>query len=124
LACDALSRLDTTPVQRGLDGDRFMFIESLLLQLKDAMRLPRMALAPVLPCPPALRHAPARLVTAMGRWIARAALRLAHFGAPLTPVGYVLVFVTLAAMLLVAVLSTSPLSNELGRSERLSWWFS
>jgi hypothetical protein len=34
------------------------------------------------------------------------------------------VFVTLAAMLLVAMLSTSPLSNELGRSDRLSWWFS
>jgi hypothetical protein len=106
LACDVSSRLDATPAQRGLDGDRFMFIESLVLQLKGAM------------------HAPARLVAAMRRRIARAALRLAHFGAPLTPVGYVLVFVTLAAMLLVAVLSTSPLSNELGRSERLSWWFS
>jgi hypothetical protein len=124
LACDVSSRLDATPAQRGLDGDRFMFIESLVLQLKGAMRLPRTALAPVLTCPPVLRHAPARLVAAMRRRIARAALRLAHFGAPLTPVGCVLVFVTLAAMLLVAVLSTSPLSNELGRSERLSWWFS
>ena len=101
-----------------------MFIESLVLQLKSAMRLPRMALAPGMTCPPALRHGPARLIAATGKRIARAALRLAHFGAPLTPVGYVLVFVTLAAMLLVAMLSTSPLSNELGRSERLSWWFS
>ena len=65
-----------------------------------------------------------RLIAAMGKRIARAALRLAHSGAPLTPVGYVLVFVTLAAMLLVAMLSTSPLSHELGRSDRLSWWFS
>jgi hypothetical protein len=101
-----------------------MFIESLVLQLTGALRLPRVALAPALTCPPALRHAPARLIAAMGKRVARAALRLAHFGAPLTPVGYLLVFVTLAAMLLVAMLSTSPLSNELGRSDRLSWWFS
>ena len=57
-----------------------MFIESLVLQLKGVMRLPRTA--------------------------------------------SVLVFVMLAAMLLVAMLSISPLSNELGRSDRLSWWFS
>jgi hypothetical protein len=121
---EASSRPDTTPAQRGFDGDRLMFIESLVLQLKGAVRLPRTASALTLPLPRALRHAPARLIARMGRRIARAALRLAHFGAPLTPVGYVLVFVTLAAMLLVAMLSTSPLSNELGRSDRLSWWFS
>jgi hypothetical protein len=119
---EASSRLDTTPAEFGFDGDRFMFIESLVLQLKGAVRLSRTA--PALTCSPALRHGPARLIARMGRRIARAALRLAHFGAPLTPVGYVLVFVTLAAMLLVAMLSTSPLSNELGRSDRLSWWFS
>ena len=100
-------------------------IESLVLQLKGAMRLPRAvpALAPSR-SPALLRYGPVRFIAGMGKRIARAALRLAHAGAPLTPVGYVLVFVTLAAMLLVAMLSTSPLSHELGRSDRLSWWFS
>ena len=99
-------------------------IESLVLQLKGAMRLPRAAPALAPSRSPALRYGPVRFIAGLGKRIARAALRLAHAGAPLTPVGYVLVFVTLAAMLLVAMLSTSPLSHELGRSDRLSWWFS
>jgi len=99
-------------------------IESLVLQLKGVMRLPRAAPALTPSRSPALRYGPVRFIAGMGKRIARAALRLAHAGAPLTPVGYVLVFVTLAAMLLVAMLSTSPLSHELGRSDRLSWWFS
>ena len=54
----------------------------------------------------------------------RAALRVAYVGNPLTPTGYAIVAVTVAAFALVAMLCTSSVSNELGRSLRLSWWFS
>lgn len=78
------------------------------------------------PSPAPRSHSPARFAAAVGKLIGRAALRLAHLGdrGPMSPVGYVLLLVTVAAMLLVAMLSTSPLSNELGHSPRLSWWFS
>lgn len=54
----------------------------------------------------------------------RAALRVAYAGNPLTPIGYAIVAVTVGAFALVAMLCTSAVGNELGRSLRLSWWFS
>ena len=56
--------------------------------------------------------------------VVRAALRVAYVGNPLTPTGYAIVTVTVAAFALVAMLCASAVGNELGRSLRLSWWFS
>jgi hypothetical protein len=55
---------------------------------------------------------------------ARAALRVAYVGNPLTPTGYAILAMTVATVALVAMLSTSSVGNELGRALRLSWWFS
>jgi hypothetical protein len=55
---------------------------------------------------------------------ARAALRTAYAGGPLTPAGYAILAVTVAAIALAAMLSVSPASAELNRGVRLSWWFS
>ncbi|MDE1004202.1 MAG: hypothetical protein OSB38_00955 [Paraburkholderia fungorum] len=49
------------------------------------------------------------------------AVRAPH---PLRPAGYAIVAVTVAAFALVAMLCTSSIADELGRSLRLSWWFS
>ncbi|WP_147408485.1 hypothetical protein [Paraburkholderia fungorum] len=59
-----------------------------------------------------------------GKLAARSALRVAYAGNPLTPTGYAIVAVTVAAFALVAMLCTSSIADELGRSLRLSWWFS
>ncbi len=59
-----------------------------------------------------------------GKTAARAALRIAYVGSPLTPTGYAILALTVAAVALVAMLSTSSVGNELGRALRLSWWFS
>ena len=59
-----------------------------------------------------------------GKRVARAALRLAYAGNPLTPTGYAILALTVAAIALVAMLSTSPVAGELRSALRLSWWFS
>ena len=59
-----------------------------------------------------------------GKTVARAALRVAYAGSPLTPTGYAILALTVAAVALVAMLSSSSLGDELGRAMRLSWWFS
>ncbi|MFL9884561.1 hypothetical protein PQR68_20510 [Paraburkholderia agricolaris] len=59
-----------------------------------------------------------------GKMAARAAFRVVYAGNPLTPAGYAIVAVTVAAFVLVAMLCTSSIADELGRSLRLSWWFS
>jgi hypothetical protein len=59
-----------------------------------------------------------------GKLAARAALRVAYAGSPLTPTGYAILVLTVAAVALVAMLSTSSVGNELGRAMRLSCWFS
>src|SRR5258708_2915238 len=56
--------------------------------------------------------------------VARAVVQLAHVGNPLTPTGYVVLVVIVTAIGLAGMLSSSSLSNELGRALRLSWWFS
>ncbi|WP_188131080.1 hypothetical protein [Paraburkholderia panacisoli] len=56
--------------------------------------------------------------------VARAALRAAYAGRPLTPGGYAILALTLGAIALVAALSVSSTGDELGRALRLSWWFS
>jgi hypothetical protein len=58
------------------------------------------------------------------RVFARAALRTAYAGGPLTPAGYAILAVTVAAIALAAMLSVSSASAELNRGVRLSWWFS
>jgi hypothetical protein len=70
------------------------------------------------------RSAVASHLRRAGKMAVRAALRVAYVGNPLTPTGYAIVAVTVAAFALVAMLCTSSVSNELGRSLRLSWWFS
>jgi hypothetical protein len=50
--------------------------------------------------------------------------RLGRAGRGCAYVLYAIVAVTVAAFALVAMLCTSSVSNELGRSLRLSWWFS
>jgi hypothetical protein len=57
------------------------------------------------------------------QWAARAALRTARAGSPLTPTGYAVLALTLVAVALVAVLSTSSAADELEHAIRLSWWF-
>ena len=59
-----------------------------------------------------------------GKMAARAALRLAYVGNPLTPTGYAILAMTVAAVLLVAMLSTSSVGNELDPALRLSGCFS
>jgi hypothetical protein len=59
-----------------------------------------------------------------GKMAARAALRVAYAGSPLTPTGYAIAVLTVAAVALVAMLSRSSVGNELGRAMRLSWCFS
>lgn len=59
-----------------------------------------------------------------GKTAARAALRVAYAGSPLTPTGYAILALTVAAVALVAMLSTSSLGDEIGRAVRLNWWFS
>jgi hypothetical protein len=59
-----------------------------------------------------------------GKMAARAAIRVAYVGSPLTPTGYAILAMTVAAVALVAMLSTSSVGNELGRALRLSWCFS
>jgi len=55
---------------------------------------------------------------------ARAALRAAYAGNPLTPTGYAILAMTVVAVALVAMLSTSSVSHELESALRVSWWFS
>ena len=59
-----------------------------------------------------------------GKMAARAALRAAYAGNPLTPTGYAILAMTVAAIALVAVLSASPVCNELEPALRLSSLFS
>lgn len=54
---------------------------------------------------------------------ARVAIRVAYVGSPLIPTGYAILAMTVAAVALVAMLSTSSVGDELGRALRLSWWF-
>jgi hypothetical protein len=70
------------------------------------------------------RSAAASHLRRAGKMAVRAALRVACADNPLTPTGYAIVAVTLAASPLGAMLCTSSVGNELGRSLRLSWWFS
>ncbi|MFL9868554.1 hypothetical protein PQR67_30670 [Paraburkholderia fungorum] len=70
------------------------------------------------------RSAAASHARRAGKMAARAALRVAYAGNPLTPTGYAIVAVTVAAFALVAMLCTSSIADELSRSLRLSWWFS
>lgn len=59
-----------------------------------------------------------------GKMGARAAIRAAYTGSPLTPTGYAILAMTIAAVVLVAMLSTSPVCNELDPALRLSGWLS
>ena len=59
-----------------------------------------------------------------GKMAARAAIRVAYIGSPLTPTGYVILAMTVAAVALVAMLSTSSVGNELDPALRLGGWFS
>lgn len=78
----------------------------------------------------ALRHAGStcrsavNLLRYVGKMVARAAPRAAYVGGPLTPTGYAILAMTVAAVAMVMMLSTSSVGNELGRALRLSWWFS
>ncbi|SDG99789.1 hypothetical protein [Paraburkholderia phenazinium] len=56
--------------------------------------------------------------------VARAALRAAYVGNPLTPSGYAILAMTVVAVALVAMLSTTSASTELESALRVSWWFS
>jgi hypothetical protein len=60
----------------------------------------------------------------MTKRAARAVIQVAQIGVPLTPGGYVILVMIMVAIGLTATSSTVPLSNELGRALRLSWWFS
>jgi hypothetical protein len=62
-----------------------------------------------------------------GKMVARAALRMAYVGNPLTPTGYAILAMTVVAVALialVAMLSTSSIGNELDSALRLSAWLS
>jgi hypothetical protein len=63
----------------------------------------------------------------VGKMVARAALRAAYVGNPLTPTGYAILALTVVAVgmvALVAMLSASPISNELEPALRFSNLFS
>ncbi|MBV8629099.1 MAG: hypothetical protein JO371_14735 [Paraburkholderia sp.] len=77
-------------------------------------------------CPQGLRRRAGAIATLRraGKLVARAALRAAFAGNPLTPTGYALLIATLSAVALVAILATSSLADELASAIRLSWWFS
>ena len=59
-----------------------------------------------------------------GKMAARTALRAAYAGHPLTPTGYAILALMVAAVALVAILSTSSVGHELDPPLRLGWWFS
>lgn len=59
-----------------------------------------------------------------GKMAARAALRAAYVGNPLTPTGYAILALTVTAVALVAMLSTSSIGNELEPALRLGSLFS
>jgi hypothetical protein len=46
-----------------------------------------------------------------------------YAGGSLTPTGYLLIALTVAAIVIAAALSASTVGDELGRAVRLSWWF-
>jgi hypothetical protein len=71
-----------------------------------------------------VRHTASALLRRVSKSLARAALRAAYVGNPLTPTGYAILALTVAAVALVAMLSTSSVSNELDSALRVSWWFS
>jgi hypothetical protein len=56
--------------------------------------------------------------------VARAALRAAYVGGPLTPTGYAILAVIVAAVVLAAMLSNSSAGHEFDSALPLSWWFS
>lgn len=60
----------------------------------------------------------------VGKMVARIALRIGYVGNPLTPTGYAILAITVAAIVLVAMLSISSVGDELNGALRLSWWFS
>jgi hypothetical protein len=64
-----------------------------------------------------------KLVRRAAQMAARTAYRVAHVGNPLTPGGYLILALTVVAIVLVAVLSSSSAANELDHALRLSWWF-
>ena len=70
-----------------------------------------------------VRSAATHHLRRLGKMIARNALRAAYAGNPLTPSGYAILAMMVAAVALVALLSTSSAGNELERALRLSWWF-
>jgi len=76
-------------------------------------------------CPQGLRRRAGAIDTLRraGKLVARAALRAAYAGNPLTPTGYALLIATLSAVALVAILATSSVADELASALRLSWWF-
>jgi len=47
----------------------------------------------------------------------------AYAGGSLTPTGYLLIAMTVSAIVIAAALSASTVGDELGRAVRLSWWF-
>lgn len=128
----------------GQDGGALMFVKSFVMFFGGAVRAPhplRVAarahlMAVSTPAPAAARAGVAGRADAnrrsaavshlrrAGKLAARSALRVAYAGNPLTPTGYAIVAVTVAAFALVAMLCTSSIADELGRSLRLSWWFS
>jgi hypothetical protein len=88
-----------------------MFVKSLFTSFSGAARGPRpMPLASRVLSPDAREY--------------RAALRAGDAGGRLTPTGYAILAVMAAAVALVAMLSASPVGNELSRAPRLIWWFS
>jgi len=46
-----------------------------------------------------------------------------HVGSSLTPTVCLLIFLTVAAIVIAGALSATSVGDELGRAVRLSWWF-
>ncbi|SIT50737.1 hypothetical protein BN2476_930035 [Paraburkholderia piptadeniae] len=73
--------------------------------------------------PQSLRRLAIRQLHRAALAAARAAVRVAVAGRPLTPTGYAILAAMAMAVALVAMFSASPAGAELESAWRLSWWF-
>jgi hypothetical protein len=104
-----------------------MFVESILSRIGPVLRPPRRTFI----CGTSSGWAALRLATpvkACSRrlWVSvvRGVPRVAAYASGfLTPTGYLLIALTVAAIVIAAALSASTVGDELSRAVRLSWWF-
>jgi hypothetical protein len=104
-----------------------MFVESIISRIGPVLRPPRRtfirgtssgwaALCLTTPVKACFRRLWVSVVRAVPR-------KAAYAGGSLTRTGYLLIALTIAAIVIAVALSASTVGDELGRAVHLSWWF-